>query len=87
MIDESNAISLGALPTGRKATISNVDWACLDDATARRLQEFGIDEGIAIQLIHHGPVGRDPLALKVGRMTIALRRAQATAITVVPTLP
>lgn len=87
MQDESHPVNLGLLPLGRPATISRVDWSMLDATTARRLQEFGIDEGMAVELIHHGPLGRDPLALRVGRMTIALRQAQASAITVIPAYP
>jgi ferrous iron transport protein A len=37
-----------------------------------------------VELLHHGPVGRDPIACRVGRMTVALRRAHAAAISVIP---
>lgn len=70
------------LPYRRVGKIISVDWSALESSAARRLQEFGIDEGVAIELMHSGPVGRDPLAIRVGRMTIALRRAQASTIEV-----
>ena len=70
------------LPLHRIATITGVDWQQLDPGTADRLRDFGVDEGVTIQLMHCGPVGRDPLALKIGRMTVALRKSQASAIQV-----
>jgi ferrous iron transport protein A len=66
------------------AHISGVDWMMLDEKTARRLRELGFDEGVAIQTLHRGPIGLDPIAVRVGRMTIALRKAVAGAVTVVP---
>lgn len=68
------------LPYDRTGIITDVDWQHLDPATASRLRDFGVDEGVAIQLMHSGPVGRDPVALRIGRMTVALRRSQARAI-------
>lgn len=70
------------LPFHRIATITGIDWQQLDISTANRLRDFGVDEGVTIQLMHCGPVGRDPLALKIGRMTVALRKNQAAAIRV-----
>ena len=70
------------LPFHHIATIVSVDWQQLDPGTANRLRDFGVDEGVTIQLMHRGPVGRDPLALKIGRMTVALRKSQAAAIQV-----
>ena len=32
------------------------------------------------ELLHVGPIGRDPLAVRVGTMTVALRRMEADAI-------
>jgi ferrous iron transport protein A len=45
-----------------------------------RLLEIGFEEGLSVELLHQGPIGRDPLAVKIGSMTIALRRAEADAI-------
>mgnify|MGYP000041208245 FL=1 len=45
-----------------------------------RLLEIGFEEGISAELLHVGPIGRDPLAVKVGTMTVALRRMEADAI-------
>jgi ferrous iron transport protein A len=34
--------------------------------------------------LHLGPFGRDPIAIRVGRMTVAIRRKHAAAISVTP---
>lgn len=77
-------MSLNQLPFRKRARIVSVDWDGLAPQEARRLRELGFDEGVSIELLHHGPMGRDPIACRVGRMTIALRRAQAAAISVEP---
>lgn len=48
----------------------------------RRLLEFGIVEGASVQVLHEGPVGRDPIAVRVNGTTIALRRREAMAVMV-----
>lgn len=75
---------LDQLPLRHSTRIASVDWAALASKDARRLRELGFDEGVAIEALHRGPVGLDPIACRVGRMTIALRRAQAAAVTVEP---
>lgn len=48
----------------------------------RRLLELGIVEGASVQILHEGPIGRDPIAVRVNGTTIALRRREAMAIMV-----
>ena len=78
------ALPLDQLQVGSRARIQRVDWAALDDGEACRLQHFGFDEGVVVEPLHQGPIGRDPLAVRVGRMTVAIRRTQAQAVRVVP---
>ena len=73
--------SLLTLRRGERATITAVD-ACGDPAEAQRLHEMGFDDGVEIELLHRGPVGGDPLAVRVGHMTIALRKALAARISI-----
>ena len=75
---------LDELPLRRQTRIASIAWEQLSDGAARRLRELGFDEGVTVEALHHGPVGLDPIACRVGRMTIALRRAQATAVSVEP---
>jgi ferrous iron transport protein A len=79
----SGETSLDLLPPLERATIVRVDWAALAPEEAKRLQAMGIDEGAEVSVAHRGIFGtRDPLALTVGRMTVAVRRAHARAMTV-----
>lgn len=73
---------LDELPLNRPARIVAVAWSTLADAAARRLRELGFDEGVEIETTAVAPLGKDPIACRVGRMTIALRRAQAHAVSV-----
>jgi ferrous iron transport protein A len=75
---------LDSLAVGTRAHIASIDWAALEEAEAVRLRQFGFDEGVTVESLHRGPFGRDPLAVRVGRMTVAIRRAHARAIRVVP---
>ena len=77
-------IPLDQLKLGTRALIAAIEWASLDEGEARRLKHFGFDEGVPIQPLHLGPFGRDPLAVRVGRMTVAIRKAQAKAVKVSP---
>lgn len=77
-------LRLDQLPFRTPATVTAVDWALLTPNEARRLRNLGLDEGVAIEALHSGPVGRDPLAIKIGRMMVAIRRAHALSISVEP---
>lgn len=76
-------MTLDLLPLGQSARIVAVDWSALVPEEALRLQALGIDAGARIAVDHRGIFGtRDPIALAVGRMTVALRRVHAKAIEV-----
>lgn len=77
-------LSLDQLKVGAKARVLSIDWDALDQAEGCRLRHFGFDEGIAVEPLHLGPFGRDPIAVRVGRMTVAIRRKHAGAIKVLP---
>ncbi|HEY0316369.1 MAG TPA: FeoA family protein [Sphingomonas sp.] len=73
---------LDQLPLKCPARVSAVAWEELAETAARRLRELGLDEGVTVEALHVAPFGKDPIACRVGRMTVALRRAQAHCITV-----
>jgi ferrous iron transport protein A len=75
-------LSLDQLRIGSVARISAIDWAMLGETDAKRLRQFGFDEGVSVEPLHSGPFGRDPLAVRVGRMTVAIRRVHARAVQV-----
>lgn len=77
--------SLADLRPNQPATVHSVDWETLGVQDTRRLREFGLDEGITVELLHRASLGGDPLACRIGRMTVAIRRRVAATIHV--TLP
>lgn len=76
------SISLDQLKVGARGSITSIDWDSLDESEACRLKHFGFDEGVVVEPLHLGPFGRDPLAIRVGRMTVAIRRSHARAVRV-----
>jgi ferrous iron transport protein A len=46
------------------------------------LIELGFVEGARVEVLHEGIVGRDPVAVRVENVTIAVRRREAMAIIV-----
>lgn len=76
-------MTLDHLPLGTQARIVAVDWSRLVTEEAARLRALGIDEGANITIAHRGVFGgSDPLAVVVGRMTVAVRRVHAAAMDV-----
>ena len=78
-------MTLDSLPVGDSARITAVDWAQLAEEEAQRLRALGLDVGATVSVSHRGVfAGRDPLAIAVGRMTVALRRVHAHAMQIEP---
>ena len=77
-------IGLDELRLGTRASVVSIDWDSLGGTEASRLRHFGFDEGVAVEPLHLGPFGRDPIAIRVGRMTVAIRRRHAGAVQVLP---
>ncbi len=77
-------VNLDQLEVGTKARVLSIDWDVLDQAESCRLRHFGFDEGVTVEPLHLGPFGRDPIAIRVGRMTVAIRRRHAGAVRVIP---
>jgi len=76
-------MTLDLLPVGQRARIVAVDWSLLVEEEAHRLRALGLDEGARVAVSHRGVfAGSDPLAVMVGRMTVALRRSHARAMQV-----
>ena len=76
-------MTLDAIEQDQTARIVAVDWTVLAEDEGKRLKALGVDEGAEIAVLHRGIFGtRDPLAIRIGSMTVALRRAHAKAIEV-----
>lgn len=83
----SPTMTLDALATGQSATVLHITPAApgqVDDGVdlPRRLMELGFVPGERIRMLKRGMPGGDPLAIKVGNSTFALRRFEAALITI-----
>ena len=74
---------LDQLPLHQASRISSIDWSGLAPREAQRLRELGFDDGVAIETLHRSAM-KGPLACRVGRMIIAVRRRVAATVTVEP---
>ena len=83
---EKVSIPLGGLRRGTKGHIEAILDAPDQDgqSAADHLRSLGFAEDLAIEVLHHSPFGGDPFAVRVGAMTIALRRAEANLVMVIP---
>ncbi len=77
-------LSLETVPRRARAVVREIEWARLAPPEARRLRELGFDEGVDVEVLHRTRFGHGPIACRIGRMTVALRRVVAGAIHVSP---
>lgn len=62
----------GFIETSDDSVIAQID----------QLREMGFAEGLSVQILHQNPFGKDPIAVQVGSMTVALRRREANLVQV-----
>jgi ferrous iron transport protein A len=79
--------TLDSLAAGQSATVihlapSSQHGDGID--VARRLMELGFVPGERIRMLKRGVPGGDPLAVKVGQSTFALRRFEAALVSIQP---
>lgn len=82
-------ITLDALAAGQSATVIHLATAERREGEAgvdvsRRLMELGFVPGERIRMLKRGLPGGDPLAVKVGQSTFALRRFEAALVSIQP---
>lgn len=85
----SPEILLGLAERGLSGTIAGIDTRRVNSALSAaelesRLLELGFVEGARVEILHQGMVGRDPIAVRVDNVTVAIRRREAMAISVIP---
>jgi ferrous iron transport protein A len=82
----SDTVKLSSARKGDRGVIVRVgDHAAADEHALeleRRLLELGFVEGAGIEVLHEGLFGRDPIAMKVDDMRVALRRHEAASLIV-----
>jgi ferrous iron transport protein A len=77
------SVRLDQLPLHQLSRIASIDWDGLSSREAQRLRELGFDDGVPIEALHRGAL-KGPLACRVGRMIVALRRGVAASVIVEP---
>ncbi len=81
----SRPLFLSEAPSGRRLFIRTLTAASDEGLEwVSRLRELGFIEGEPVQVLRRGQPGGEPLAVRVGVSTFALRRAEAACIQVVP---
>jgi ferrous iron transport protein A len=80
-------LPLGLARRGYRGVIQHI--AAIDTGSAlsateleSRLIELGFVEGAQVEVLHEGVIGRDPIAVRVDNITIAVRRREAMAVIV-----
>lgn len=69
---------LGELKPGDAGRIVKVDGPATEIVS--RLLEMGLLEGSWVELVHQGPFGGDPIAVRARGTLIALRRKEANFV-------
>lgn len=75
----SNPRPLSRLRAGELAVVERID---ADESQSRRLLEIGFFPGARVEVVATMWPGDDPLAVRVGGATFALRRCEADRVTV-----
>jgi len=83
----ANTTALGTEQPGFRGHICRIDTtnilsSCAAPELERRLLEMGFIEGHLVEILHQGSFRGDPIAVRIGSSTIALRRCEAMAIIV-----
>ena len=82
-------IGLADLPRGTVARVVSVSAtdAAAPEELARRLAELGFLPGEAVRVVARGLLDREPIAVRIGTGTFALRLFEAACIRVRPEQP
>ncbi|RZL51549.1 MAG: ferrous iron transport protein A [Variovorax sp.] len=85
-ISSSSTLRLDQLPPNQWATVLDLQRTDVpeDRELVLRLTEIGFVPGEAVRIVASGVPGREPLAVRLGHTTFALRRHEASFIHVTP---
>jgi len=83
------AMRLADLATGAEARVVSVSAAdpSASAELGRRLAELGFLPGEKLRIVARGFLGREPIAVRIGTGTFALRLFEAACVRVCPELP
>jgi len=62
------------------AVVDHVADAHGADPIASRLRDLGVVPGEIVRIVARGPIGADPLVVRIGYTRFALRRAEAARV-------
>jgi ferrous iron transport protein A len=83
--DTPAELRLGEAPRGFIGTIVALRPDTSGSTThelEQHLLEMGFTEGARVEILHQGAIKRDPIAVRVDNITIAVRRREAMAVVV-----
>jgi ferrous iron transport protein A len=85
--DSRPHLALGLAKRGYSGPIQHLTAAgtgssLSDSELESRLIELGFVEGARVEILHEGIIGRDPIAVRVDNITVAVRRREAMAVIV-----
>ena len=87
-VQGAEALSLVDLATdaeGRVAAlVPGADLGTTAETALRRLADLGFVPGEYVRIVARGVLGGEPLAVRIGRSTFALRRHEAACVRVIP---
>lgn len=75
---ETHSIGLRQMKTGQKAVILAIQ---AEGELGRRIRDMGLIPGTTVEMMGTAPL-RDPVALRVSGVTLALRNSEADHVTV-----
>lgn len=73
-------MNLSDLPRGGGGIVVGVEAQGANDAIARRLRDLGFVAGEAVSVLAFGPIGSEPMLVRIGDARFALRRAEAARV-------
>ncbi|MBI3154425.1 MAG: ferrous iron transport protein A [Burkholderiales bacterium] len=80
--DARRATRLSQLQPGRRARVSGIAPPAARPEWARLLADIGFAAGEPVQVLRRAPIGGDPIVVRIGASTFALRRAEADCVEV-----
>jgi ferrous iron transport protein A len=78
----NSSLSLDRLPKHEKAWVKAVRSLESQSGLARQLEDIGFVPGEQVQILSKAMIGGDPMVVRVGQSTFALRQAEAQLIEV-----
>ncbi|MEO9101329.1 MAG: FeoA family protein [Burkholderiaceae bacterium] len=82
VFDLSSSLTLDQTHIGQRCIVQDVTSPAAAPEWARWLDEIGFTPGEQVTLMARGAFGGDPLVVRVGTSTFALRRAEAACVRV-----